>query len=183
MAADASSGFGASMLKLPQKLFYFPYRFSQRTGIVCNFYQGDVWKKEKQPKLYKYLFATSKGVHGRIKCFVLDIFFFFLTYFNYFNRLLSACLSPNGDLIHTKHQAKKPWYFVCYTKWHLQMLFSCSHVGYDSALMLKYELAIHFKILQNDFSYTASQNLLSIVYLFHIFVLIFSNLIVISHSS
>jgi len=31
-------------------------------------------QKRKQPEVYRYLFTTSKGIQGRIKCFVLEGF-------------------------------------------------------------------------------------------------------------
>lgn len=79
---------------------------------------------EKQPKLYKYLFATSKDIQGRVKCFILEIFFFlFLGHFNKDKILLCATLSPCNQrlenlLIHTKQEdfaARKTKYYVSYT--------------------------------------------------------------------
>ena len=66
MSAEASSG----------------SRWAQQTAGASTFTRSyirdsfpEVSKMTNKRKLYKYLFATSKGIQGRIKCFVLKISF------------------------------------------------------------------------------------------------------------
>lgn len=137
MTAEASSGSGASILSCCIRKETFLYALH---AFYASFYQ--TCKRRKKTELYKYLFTTSKGVQGRIKCFVLS------------SHLISIrtiiCLVHVYHWIYTKQEAKERKY-VCYSKWHLQWVFSCTQIGSSSVLMLKYELLYNPKpTLQQD---------------------------------